>query len=153
MKTIKDLFNEFMILSYLEHENKIPNQFKDINLGNYIILRQNESWQILYLTSGNSVIFPREFINIFNSLNTYCGNKILYKEPDEQDKISCLIYNVILLINSINSMNKSKFQDVLNTVATICTIGTKELRKFFKDNYNKTLDPIRFDSINQSIII
>lgn len=152
MKTIKDLFNEFMILDYLGHENKIPNHFKDIDLNNYIILRQNESWQILYLTNGNSITFPREFINIFNSLNTYYGDKILYKEPlnINDDKISGLIYNMILLISSINS---NKLQNILNTITTICTIGTKELREFFKDNYNKVLDPIRLDTVDKSIII
>jgi len=152
MKEIKQIFKEFMVLNYIGKKVTYSPEFKDIDLGNYRLLRKNYTYEIIYLTNGTTITIPKDLIDIFNSLNTLEGSKFFYKLDINKisGNIEQLIYNFLLLIYAINS---GKTDKILDIVVKICELGTKNFRAWCKEEFDIELEPIKLNSMDNYLLI
>jgi len=139
----KDVFKEFMTLEYTP--GKRP-AYKDIPIRTYMINRIGPSgWNIINLYNGTSIRIPWETIDIFYSLDVWGGHKILQCSEIE-DRVDNTILNLSTLI--FYSRDKSKRNQFLETLFKICKEGTGNFRKWFSNEFGKTLYPIEFNSLD-----
>lgn len=154
MKTILDIFQEFMKLSF------VPSKcypIKDIRVDNYIICRcDNLNYTILYLYNGSSFVIPRLWGDIFSSFNVYLGDRVDYLT--ESDKNLSKVEQVIkkmtnLFIRLDRSFKDVPGQEVLDILGDLSLISTDDFRVWCKDELNVELRPLKFTSINNNVMI
>lgn len=158
---LKDIFKEFKDLYY-----SIPNvsnlvDFKDIYFGNLMILRITKyEYKIYYLKDGVFITIPWSWIDLFSSLNTHSGEKILYSGINEDsDDIDKFIYYFLNLIISFYSNNDSKFFKVNEYLLKILELGTNNFINWFNELYidekinNHFLKPIEYNSLEKFKLI
>lgn len=147
---IEDIFTEFMNLYYTSSGSK-SKTLKDIPLKPGIIVRVTENnYTIHYLTNGNYIRIPWEYVDLFSSLNTYAGDRILNDRMEECTAVNKLIRHFIILLKYLSVGNGDLF---LYTLAEICEIGTKDFRDWYNIKFNKKLNPIEIFSLDKNIII
>jgi hypothetical protein len=147
---IENIFTEFMNLYYTSTGNR-PKELKDIPIKPGIIVRVTDNdYTIHYLTNGNYIRIPWEYIDLFSSLNTYAGDRILHDRMEECTPANKFIKHFVLLTKYLSLGNGDLF---LYTLAEICDLGTKDFRDWYNIKFNKNLNPIEFFSPDKNIII
>lgn len=151
MKKIEQVFYEFMNLAYNKRAEMRIEQ-GDILLKGGIIARCSDSGiKVHYLTNGNSIHIPKEWLNIFDQFNTHSGERVLYINSLENlNDVSYIIYKFLRLIIYFETKNGEKF---LNTLGDICTTKTKGFRDWFEEKFETTLRPIEFSSLDKTVSI
>lgn len=153
MKTILDIFQEFMKLSYVPSKH-FP--IKDIRVDNYIICRCDISNYIIqYLYNGSSFVIPRKWGDIFSSFNVYLGDRVNYlRETEKDNKIEQVIKGMTnLFIRLDRSFKDIPGQEVLDILGDLSLINTDDFRVWCKDELNIELDPLEYISISNNIKI
>ena len=145
---IENIFTEFMALYYQDSGIK-PSSLKDIPIQSGVIARYTEiGCTIYYLTTGNYIRIPWKFVDLFSSLDTYSGNRILSIEP--QDDIERFIK---LFTKFINILNSYKGDYIIPLLSDILDIGTSNFREWYKNKFNKNLEPVEFFSPDKNLEI
>lgn len=147
----KDLFSEFLTLGWKKEKTKqifIPN--KDIVLGDYIIARlDNFGCKIHYLTNGNMLTIPKDWLDIFSVLNTYSGAQVIYLK-EGNDSIDNIIYYMLLIITYLDL---GRGEDLLKVLGKISEVRTTDFREWMMRVHNIELSPLQFVSIDKIIDI
>ena len=148
---MKELFLEFLALSWAGHGDRMRG-LEDIILGEYIIARITSSGiTVIWLVNGNRLKIPWEWVDLFSSLNTIYGERIMWKrEGSDDDKIDRIIYKFTLLINQFNW---GKGEDFLNTLADICSLGTSEFIEWHNTESGEKLKPLELMTAEETIKI
>ena len=149
---MKEIFEEFMSLSWNGHGVRPNTGIEDVVLGDYIIARVSGSGiLVIWLANGNKVKIPWEWLDLFTSFNTIHGERVLWlKEDSIDDKIDEIIYKFTLLVNQFNWGKKDEF---LCTLADICSIGTKEFIEWFNTESGEKLRPLELRLVDNTIVI
>lgn len=147
----KAIMKEFMKVGYSGPGNRVD-KLEDIVLGNYIIARITYSGiQVIWLGNGNRLSIPWEIIDLFSSLNTIYGEKILWEGyKEEADDIEKLIYLFVFLINQFNWSRGKSFLDALGMISEI---GTHNLREWIEKEFNEKLPPLELVTLERTIQI
>jgi hypothetical protein len=147
----KKIMKEFMTLGY-SGPGVRTDRVEDTVLGNYIILRTSyNGFQIIWLGNGNKLSIPWKIVDLFTSLNVGCGEKIIWEGYDEEaDIVERLIYLFVLLINEFNW---SRGKDFLETLGTICELGTIELREWIETEFKEKLPPLELITVEKTTLI
>lgn len=146
---IENIFTEFMALYYRNNGVK-PGSLKDISIGSGVIARCNEiGCTIYYLTTGNYIRIPWEMMDLFYSLNTYSGNRIMSLEAI--GNIEQLIQGFTKFISLLN--NNPRESVIMPVFTSILDLGTREFREWCLSKFDKKLDPIEFFSPNKNLEI
>ena len=145
---IKTIFTEFMAL-YYQNGGVEPSSLKDIPVQSGVIARYTEvGCTIYYLTTGNHIRIPWKLIDLFSSLDTYSGNRILSIEP--QDDIERFIK---LFTKFINVLNSYRGDQIVPLLSDILDMGTNNFREWYRKNFNKNLEPVEFFSPDKNLEI
>ena len=147
----KDIFKEFMTLAY--SSGKVMEGLEDIVIGDYIIARiTGHGLRVLWLLNGNKLRISWKMVDLFTSLNTTNGEKVVWegKNRGGEDNVEKIIYLLVLLINQFNW---GKGKDFLETLACICETGTGEFREWFEKEFGEKLQPIELITAKESILI
>ena len=145
---IENIFIEFMSL-YYQNSGIKPSSLKDISIQSGVIARLTKiGCTIYYLTTGNYIRIPWEFIDLFSSLNTYSGNRILSIEP--KNYVEKFIH---LFIKFINLLNNQEGYTLVPVLSEIVSIKTNTFREWYKNKFNKNLEPIEFFSPDKNFEI
>ena len=105
---------------------------EDVVIGNYIIARiTGHGLRVLWLLNGNKLKISWKMVDLFTSLNTINGEKVMWegKHDTNEDKVGKIIYLLVLLINQFNW---GKAKDCLETLACICETGTEYFREWIE---------------------
>lgn len=147
----KKIMKEFMTLGY-SGPGVRTDRVEDTVLGYYIILRTSyNGFQIIWLGNGNKLSIPWKIVDLFTSLNVRCGEKIIWEGYDEEaEKVERLIYLFVLLINEFNW---SRGKDFLETLGTICELGTTELREWIETEFKEKLPPLELVTVEKTVLI
>jgi hypothetical protein len=146
---IENIFTEFMALYYRNNGVK-PSSLKDIALGSGVIARCSDlGCTIYYLTTGNYIRIPWEIMDIFYSLNTYSGNRILSLEPSGD--IERFIWEFTKFVGLLN--NNAPDSVVIPVFTDILDLGTKKFREWYFNKFNKKLEAIEFFSPDKNFEI
>lgn len=147
----KKVMKEFMTLGY-SGPGVRTDKLDDSVLGNYIILRTSYTgFQVIWLGNGNKLSIPWKIVDLFTSLNVGAGEKILWEGYDEEaDKVERLIYLFIRLINEFNWCQGRNF---LETLGTICELGTTELREWIETEFKEKLPPLELTTVEKTVLI
>ncbi len=146
---IENIFTEFMSL-YYKNSGVKPSSLKDIQIGSGIIARCSEiGCTIYYLTTGNYIRVPWEFMDLFFSLNMYSGNRILSLVPEND--IESLIQLGVKFTGSLN--NNAQNSTIISILTNIIDMRTKDFREWFFKKFNKHLEPIEFFSPDKNFEI
>jgi len=148
---MKELFKEFLALSWSGHGNRMRG-LEDVTLGDYIIARITDfGITVIWLVNGNKLRIPWEWVDLFSSLNTIYGERILWKkEKIDDDGIDKLIYRFTLLINQFNW---GKGTDFLSTLADICNLRTNEFIEWYSTESGEKLKPLELITVDETIKI
>jgi hypothetical protein len=149
---IQDLLKEFFVLEYKKNSGKGLGLLRDIPVSdNLIIVRTREDTaEIIFLYNGAKLSIDWRWIDLFNSLNTWGGDRILTEEENNN------IWNFTNYMMKFCSMLGVSVigQEITDLVTELCRIGTKpfidEVRKNNPELSN-TLKPFTFSSINKTI--
>lgn len=147
----KDILREFMALAY--SSGKPMEGLEDVVIGNYIIARiTGHGLRVLWLLNGNKLKISWKMVDLFTSLNTINGEKVMWegKHDTNEDKVGKIIYLLVLLINQFNW---GKGKDFLETLACICETGTEEFREWFEKEFGEKLQPIELITAKENILI
>lgn len=152
MIQISNVFSEFMELSYTPGCGVPWKGISDMKIKEGIIARKTENGvKVLYLTNGNSLFVPKEWIDLFSQLNAHSGEKILYVNSlPENDKIGTLIYLFLRLVMFIDA---EKGEKILSILSDICELGTQEFRNKLEEEYEVSLRPLEFRSLDTNLKI
>lgn len=147
----KKIMKEFMTLGY-SGQGVRTERLEDVVIGNYIILRVSYlGIQVIWLGNGNKLLIPWEIVDLFTSLNTKCGEKILWEGDDEEaDKVERLIYLFVFLINQFNWSRGRVFLEILGI---ICELGTQELREWIEQEFKEKLPPLELTTVEKTTLI
>lgn len=149
---IENIFTEFMSLYYKNSGIK-PGSLKDINIGSGVIARLDSiGCTVYYLTTGNYIRIPWEYIDLFSSLNTYSGNRILSlnSETDVEKFIQLFVKFINLLNNGSNNESNSS---VVSVLMNILDFGTRKFREWYLSKFNKNMEPVEFFSPDKNFEI
>jgi len=145
---MKELFKEFMYLSYNETSLPVP---RDIFLDTGIIARfENISCNIYYLSTGTQINIPWIYIDLFSSLDTYCGARLgRLAITDDIEKTISLFF---MLSHELSLKNGSNILKILSVI-----LENKEaiykFRSWYSEEFDKTLGEISVYSPNKTIKI
>lgn len=132
--TIENIFIEFMSLYYNSSGSKSAT-LKDIPIEPGIIARCSDlGCTIYYLTTGTYIRIPWEMMDLFSSLDSYSGHRILSLEP--KNDIEKFIFNSLYLINSINTR---KGDIIISALSNVVDIGTLHFREWYTNRFNKKI--------------
>lgn len=147
---IENIFIEFMAL-YYQNSGVRPNSLKDISLGSGVIARCSSlGCSIYYLTTGNYIRIPWDIMDLFFSLNTYSGNRILHIKSSGD--IEQFIQEFIKFVNLLN--NDASKTEILSILTNIIDLGgTKKFREWYFNKFNKKLESIEFFSPDKNFEI
>lgn len=135
---------------YYRNSGVNPSSIKDIALGSGVIARYSYlGCTIYYLTTGNYIRIPWEIIDIFYSLNTYSGNRVLSIEPSGD--IEKFIWEFTKFVNLLN--NNSPNSIIISIFTDIIDLGTKKFREWYFNKFNKKLEAIEFFSPDKNFEI
>ena len=145
---IENIFLEFMSLYYNNVGTK-PDSLKDISLSSGIIARYTDiGCTIYYLTTGNYIRIPWNIMDLFLSLNTYSGNRIIYERAENAIELF-----IQLGVKFVNSIDNNSSQDTIAIFSEILELGTKNFRKWYIDRFNRDLGMIEFFSPDKNFEI
>lgn len=142
--TQKQIFKEFIALGYDGPGTRIPG-LTDVQLAYYVIARiTSTGCTVINLLSGTTIHLPIGWIDLFESLNTWGGNRILKALPE--DKIDKTILN----FQTLNvRMARRQGEYFMNTLSEICTTGTLDFREWLKSECKLRIKPIEFSSLDK----
>lgn len=153
----KEIFNEFYKLSYsasLENNKSLP-PFSDHIVTDYVILRiMSTGYTIYYLYNGSFIFIPEKWIDIFSSLDTHSGDRVVdsYLNCREIIENDSLIRFGVLMINLVHYINgrlsKIDGDKLLETLGELSVIGTKKFRDWCSSEFGLNLDPIEYRSLD-----
>ena len=144
---IENIFLEFMALYY--NSGVRPSSLNDIFIDSGVIARcSNIGCTIYYLTTGNYIRIPWEMMDLFFSLNTYSGNRIL--NLCHNNDIEKFIKEFVRFINLLNNRNESMIMPVFTN---ILELGTIKFREWYLNKFNKNLKAIEFFSPDKNFEI
>lgn len=157
LDNFRKIFKEFYELSYKDTIPKLEQCFKDTKISDYIILRQSNSGNCVhYLYNGSSFIVPIKWVHLFSSLNVHSGDKIIrnWKLIDSEDIVSKIGFYLTYLIYITDLLGtRDVGDDILNTISRIITIGTEEFRLWVHSEFNLSLEPLEYKSLDDIINI
>lgn len=141
---IKNIFEEFIKLYYTRTGDKTQ-IIRDTMIKPGIIARKVEDGiYIYYLLSGFYIRIPWDISDLFQSLNTYSGDRLLFNASSKcEDNIDQFIIENLKLICFLNRNDGDGF---LNTLSRICDLGTFDFVEWYEKNYNKVLGNIELFS-------
>lgn len=145
---MKELFKEFIFLSY--SETTLP-QSRDINLDFGIIARfEDISCNIYYLSTGVYINIPWAWIDLFSSLDTYCGARL--NSMTICDDIEKTIMLMLMLSHELNAKNGKNVLKILGVI-----LENKEslnkFRSWYTEEFNRSLGDISIYSPNKIVKI
>ena len=131
----EDILVEYLSLGYSKPELRVF-ELVDKMIEPTILKRSTkEGDTIHYLATGNSLFIPYMWIDIFDGLYLYDGNKILSmgKPIVSESALEAFIWGWM-------SYERSRS---LEDLFYICKIGTEDPRKWFRERYELKLNPFK----------
>lgn len=145
----EDILREFIELNNYSKTKNIIDKDKVVDkvLQPLTVLRCTEdNYTIYFLHNGYSIVIPWDWIDFFNSLNQFAGDRILgaKKEVFEfNERISNFIYEFILFITSLDAQ---RYSIALDSISNLCIEKSEELSNWLSKNYEIDLGTIEFRS-------
>ena len=144
----KNLFKEFMVLGY--YPGTKISSLTDIPTSNYTIIRvTRDGWNVISFRNGTNIYIPWELVDLFSSLNTWGGQRII-ECSEAEDNVDSTIIDFLRLVNFINKKQGDSFIEILSK---ICSTGTGEFREWFQNNFKKSIRPIELNTLDKFRII
>lgn len=157
---VKNIFKEFYELSYKDSPVTTTVLLKDScisSIDNIILRRQSSGNLICSLLNGTSIFIPIVWVNMFSSLNVYCGDRIFWGETktlDTGDKVDKLCFLMTYLLYLLDSLGTRDFEkDILDTIERIGAVGTEDFRHWLKDKYDLDFPCLEYRSLDGIIEI
>lgn len=146
MFLFEDILREFIELNYTKTENFNKTTIDKVLKPLTVLRCTEEAHTIYFLHNGYSIVIPWDWIDFFNSLNVFAGERILRskKEVDkENDKITSFIFD---FLSAITSLDAQRYLDYLDHISNMCIDKSDEFSEWLSDNYEIDLGVIEFRS-------
>ena len=151
MITPQLVFQEFMELYYNKPGIR-PSSFKDIGLCDYTIARLTKDGCTIYnLTNGTNIKIDWKWLDLFSSLNTFSGHKIIMQNIEDLD--NKIDKTIVLFLKFQAALDNRKGTDVLDNLAKLSRVKTVDFREWYLEEYGEILDPIEYTSLNNFVEI
>ena len=142
----KEIFSEFITLGYSPGIR--PTGLKDISLSNYMIARiTRDGWNILNLYNGTNIFISWSLVDIFDSLNTWGGDRVLncIEIKDSIDEVILTSLSLVILLS------KGQGNLFIEALMKLCNLGTKIFQEWCLVEFNLEIYPIEFNSLDRYI--
>ena len=151
---MEELLKQFLILDYTPGKLLKYSCPVDIPVQeDLIIVRVGKSVSIIFLYNGAKLVIDWPWIDLFSSLNTWGGDRIL-DNCVEGDKLSDFISSMLKINNMLTVSVIS--HDIVDTVLLLSKIGTKkfiEVCKKYNEDLAEKLKPFEFFSTSKNVEI
>ena len=107
-----------------------------------ILRKQADGDTVYYLTSGDSLFIPYQWIDLFEGLYLYNGDKILFKPYYGKDYMEDFIYTWM----------KYEKEESLEILTDLCIIGTGKFREWMKERYKIRFNPFELTTNYNNIL-
>ena len=150
---MKQIFKEFYLMS--KGDKDPEGKLKDILIREDVVMRLWAPGMILqFLTTGTYLTVPRNYLCLGIKLFGHSGDRILFENPPQQDKVDRFIYYLNKLSQWwVLSYSKVDSKDFLSTVSELCSIGTADFREYTKESFGLNLSYWELCSLNKNLLI
>lgn len=151
MKSAKEIFEEFMVLSYSGSSKKaVREQLEDIKIGEYVLARKYEgNLTITYLTSGTSIQFPSELFLVLREFVINRGQEVVaINSVKKGDKVSKFLVLAVRLFYLLQNKSQIQPDDILQK---LCETGSKSFVEWCNDRFGLQLTPIVYRSLSNNL--
>lgn len=144
-KSIEDTFKEFMYLSYTVNLEVLDKQPGDVFINDLVILRKTKvSWNFINLRSGDLTSIPYYLIDVFKSLDIYCGDRIL-----RMKSVTGIETFIQLMLAFVHGIESKQFETTLSALELLKKIGVLEFVCYLADTFSLDLPKEGLKSISK----
>jgi hypothetical protein len=98
------------------------------------LIREYGSKVILYfLDTGQTLVIPRDYIQIMRSLDVGSGERLHYNEVSEPSRLDLFISGLAKATKLLDTTTGSS-EDLRDILLGLARLGTQEFRDFLKDH-------------------
>lgn len=128
-----DILHEFLVLN-----TWVPGvrskTLKDRYLDRRCLVREYGGKVTLYfLDTGQTLVIPRDYIQIMRSLDVGSGERLHYNEVTEPDRLNLFISGLAKAVKLLDTTTGSS-EDLRDILLGLARLGTQEFRDFLKDH-------------------
>ena len=128
-----EILHEFLVLN-----TWVPGvrskTLKDRYLDRRCLIREYGSKVILYfLDTGQTLVIPRDYIQIMRSLDVGSGERLHYNEVLEPSRLDLFISGLAKATKLLDTTTGSS-EDLRDILLGLARLGTQEFRDFLKDH-------------------
>jgi hypothetical protein len=128
-----DILHEFLVLN-----TWVPGMrsktLKDRYLDHRCLVREYGGKVTLYfLDTGQTLVIPRDYIQIMRSLDVGSGERLHYNEVTEPDRLNLFISGLAKAVKLLDTTTGSS-EDLRDILLGLARLGTQEFRDFLKDH-------------------
>lgn len=128
-----DILHEFLVLN-----TWVPGMrsktLKDRYLDHRCLVREYGGKVTLYfLDTGQTLVIPRDYIQIMRSLDVGSGERLHYNEVTEPDRLNLFISGLAKAVKLLDTITGSS-EDLRDILLGLARLGTQEFRDFLKDH-------------------
>ena len=128
-----DILHEFLVLN-----TWVPGMrsktLKDRYLDHRCLVREYGGKVTLYfLDTGQTLVIPRDYIQIMRSLDVGSGERLHYNEVTEPDRLNLFISGLAKATKLLDTTTGSS-EDLRDILLGLARLGTQEFRDFLKDH-------------------
>lgn len=124
-----EILHEFLVLNTWAPGIK-SKSIKDRYLDNRCLLREyNNKITMYFLDSGQTLIIPRDYIQIMRSLDVGSGERLHYNEISDPDRLDLFISGLAKVVKLLDTTTGLS-DDIRDIFLGLARLGTKEFREF-----------------------
>lgn len=147
------LFKEFVLLEEPNSLRSGPKILKDLKVSDYIISRDyGNKWMLCYLDTGNKLIIPRPWINLFSDFLNNSGDRVLAILPT--DPLDLFVYRMTLHCSLIQrTLSRTNGSELLENLGELVDYKTEDIREWAQTEVNiNYLKPWQFKLLSAETI-
>jgi hypothetical protein len=144
-----EILHEFLVLNTWTPGIK-SKSIKDRYLDNRCLLREyNNKITMYFLDSGQTLIIPRDYIQIMRSLDVGSGERLHYNEVSDPDRLDLFISGLAKAVKLLDTTTGLS-EDLKDIFLGLARLGTHEFRDFLR-NHEVSLKPWSYEEPGKTL--